>query len=48
VVQALEAILTRQASGRPGTIAEVNGPEGGLVLRTPGESGFEVLYPSKV
>jgi hypothetical protein len=48
VVQALEAILARQASGRPGCIVEVNGPQGGLVLRAPGESEWEVLYPERV
>jgi predicted dehydrogenase len=48
VIQALEAILARQASGRPGCIVEVNGPEGGLVLRVPGESQNEVLYAGRV
>jgi predicted dehydrogenase len=45
-VQALEAILARHAAGRPGAVAEVNGPHGGLVLFGPGEP--EVLYAPRV
>jgi predicted dehydrogenase len=48
IVQALEAILQRHAAGRPGTMAEVNGPQGGLVLRAPGSGEAEVLYPGRV
>jgi predicted dehydrogenase len=48
VVQAVEAILERQSRGQPGTMVEVNAPEGGLVLRRPGSSEAEVLYPRRV
>jgi D-galacturonate reductase len=45
VVQALEAILARQAQGRPGSIVEVNAPQAGLVLRSPGDVEPMLLYP---
>jgi predicted dehydrogenase len=48
VVQALEAILERHAGGRPGCVVEINTPEGGLVLRAPGQSGPTVLYAPRV
>jgi predicted dehydrogenase len=48
VVQALEAILQTHAAGRPGSMVEVNGPAGGLVLRSPGRAEPVVLYPGKV
>jgi D-galacturonate reductase len=48
VVQALEAVLREHAAGRPGSIVAVNAPEGGLVLRRPGNSEPVVLYPGKV
>lgn len=48
VVQALEAILARHVKGQPGSMVEVNGPEGGLVLRVPGQSQATVLYPGRV
>jgi predicted dehydrogenase len=48
VVQALEAILARHASGRPGCMVEVNVPEGGLVLRVPGKPEPEILYAGRV
>ncbi len=48
VVQSLEAILSRHAGGQRGAIVEVNGPEAGLVLRVPGSSEQEVLYPDRV
>jgi hypothetical protein len=48
VVQALEAILARHAQGQPGSMVEVNSPQGGLVLRTPGQAGPTVLYPDRV
>jgi predicted dehydrogenase len=48
VVQALEATLAKQVSGRPGCIVEVNQPEGGLVLRAPGKPEPEILYRERV
>ena len=48
VVQALEAILQAHAAGRPGSMVEVNGPAGGLVLHAPGRAEPVVLYPGKV
>jgi predicted dehydrogenase len=44
MVQAMEAILARHASGQPGCIVEVNGPLGGLVLRAPGAGESAVLH----
>jgi predicted dehydrogenase len=43
-VQALEAILAHHSAGRPGADVDVNGPDGGLVLRLPGRAEAEVLY----
>jgi D-galacturonate reductase len=43
-VQAMEAILQRHAEGRPGCMATVNGPAGGLVLNAPGEAERTILY----
>ena len=37
VVQAVEAILHRHTQACPGSMVEVNGAEGGLVLRVPGQ-----------
>jgi len=48
VVQSLEAILARHAAGQPGSMVEVNGPGGGLVLRSPGQPEPLVLYPHPV
>ena len=48
VVQALEAILARHAQGQPGSMVEVNGPKGGLVLRVPGQAESVVLYAGRV
>lgn len=48
IVQALEAILAQHAAGRPGSMVEVNGPVGGLVLRVPGQAELAVLYPERV
>jgi hypothetical protein len=48
IVQALEAILQRHARGQPGSVVEVNGPGGGLVLRAPGNNETTVLYPQRV
>ena len=47
-VQAMEAILRRHAEGRPGCVATVNGPLGGLVLQTPGEAAPAILYEPAV
>jgi hypothetical protein len=48
VVQALEAILDRNAQGQPGCVVEVNAPQGGLVLRVPGQVEPAVLYAAPV
>jgi hypothetical protein len=48
VVQALEAILQAHAAGRPGSMVEINGPAGGLVLHTPGRAEPAVLYAGRV
>src|SRR5262249_28649059 len=48
VVQALEAILERHARAQPGGFVEVNGPQGGLVLRGAGQAEPVVLYPDRV
>jgi predicted dehydrogenase len=48
VVQALEAILQRHAQGQPGSMVEVNGQQGGLVLRNPGMVEPLVLYANRV
>ncbi len=48
IVQAMEAILAEHAAGRPGCMVEVNGAEGGLILRTPGQSSVHVLYERPV
>jgi hypothetical protein len=48
VVQALEAILQQHGQGRPGTMVEVNGPLGGLVLRVAGTAEPLVLYGGQV
>ncbi len=47
VVQALEAILERHAAGQPGSVAEVNSPQG-LVLLAPGSREPIVLYSKRV
>jgi predicted dehydrogenase len=47
-VQAMEAILKRHADGKPGCQATVNGPGGGLVLWTPGETAPIILYEAAV
>jgi predicted dehydrogenase len=47
IVQAMEAILKRHASGDPGAIVEVNSREGGLVL-IPRRGTPEVLYVDRV
>jgi D-galacturonate reductase len=47
-VQAMEAILELHARGRPGSIAVVNGPAGGLVLQIPGQAEPVVLYAPQV
>jgi predicted dehydrogenase len=48
VVQALEEILRLHATGRPGSMVEVNGAQGGLVLREPGQRESVVLYANAV
>jgi predicted dehydrogenase len=48
VVQALEAILARHASGEPGSMVEVNGTQGGLLLRALGQAHPVTLYPNRV
>lgn len=48
IVQAMEAILERQAQGQPGCVVEVNGERGGLVLLTPGKTELAVLYMGRV
>ncbi len=48
MVQALEAILARQADGEPGSQVVVNDPQGGLVLRIPGRSESTILYAGRV
>jgi predicted dehydrogenase len=47
-VQALEAILEGHASGQPGCVVSVNGPQGGLVLSAPGKAEPSILYPASV
>lgn len=48
VVQALEAILAARVRGQTGCLVEVNGAEGGLVLRVPGQAAPVVLYQGQV
>jgi hypothetical protein len=48
VVQALEAILARAASGIPGCVVRVNGPIAGLVLTEPGSATPLILYEGRV
>ncbi|HLJ98204.1 MAG TPA: Gfo/Idh/MocA family oxidoreductase [Gemmataceae bacterium] len=45
VVQAMEAILERHASGTPGSMVEVNSSQGELVLRSPGQAEPVILCP---
>jgi D-galacturonate reductase len=47
-VQALEAILERQAAGEPDCVVRVNDSRGGLVLYRPGSAEPIVLYRDKV
>jgi len=47
-VQALEAILERQAAGTPDAVVYVNHAKGGLVLATPGSAELEILYEPAV
>jgi len=47
-VQALEAILERQAAGEPDCVVRVNDPKGGLVLYRPGSADPIVLYRDPV
>ncbi len=48
IVQAMEALLERQAQGQPGCVVEVNGPRGGLVMLTPGKTEAAVLHAPRV
>ncbi len=48
IVQAMEALLARQAAGYPAGVVEVNGPRGGLVLLSPGSTEATVLYAGRV
>lgn len=48
IVQALEAILEKQAAGEPDCVARVNDVNGGLVLYRPGAAEPEVLYAPAV
>jgi D-galacturonate reductase len=48
VVQAIEAILQQHAQGRPGCMVEVNGDQGGLVMRMPGQAEPVILYAERV
>jgi predicted dehydrogenase len=48
IVSAQEAILQCQAAGQSGSMVEVNGPMGGLVLRTPGVATPQILYAGRV
>jgi predicted dehydrogenase len=43
-VQAVEAILSAHAAGRPGSMVTVNSPHGGLVQSFPGNAAVTVLY----
>jgi hypothetical protein len=47
-VEAMEAILTSHAAGRPNAVVEVNHKAGGLVLFEPGSSEGKVLYEGRV
>jgi D-galacturonate reductase len=47
-VQALEALLERQAQGEPDCVVRVNDPQGGLVLYRPGSAKPTVLYRGSV
>lgn len=48
IVQAMEALLQQHAAGKPGCLVEVNGTDGGLVLRISGQAKPVVLYPGRV
>jgi D-galacturonate reductase len=48
IVQAMEALLARQAQGQAAGVVLVNDSRGGLVLLTPGKSEATVLYSGRV
>jgi D-galacturonate reductase len=48
IVQAMEALLERQAKGQPAGVVLVNEARGGLVLLTPGQAEAAVLYAGRV
>jgi len=47
-VQAMEAILEEHAEGNPNCIVNVNDPQGGLVMYSPGGGAGKVLYDGQV
>jgi predicted dehydrogenase len=47
-VQAMEAILARHVAGEPDAVVRVNGPDGGLVLYSPGGTSPDILYAGSV
>ncbi len=47
-VQAMEAILTEHAAGRPHAVVEIDAQDGGLVLAFPGSDQREILYQGHV
>jgi len=48
IVQALETILRRAAEGKPDGMAFFDQPQGGVVIRWPGQTGEELLYDGPV
>ena len=44
IIQAVEAILAAHASGHPGGVVQVNGPDGGLAMYTPRTATPLILY----
>ena len=48
IVQAMEALLSEHAAGRPGGVVRVNEESGGLVLYAPGSAAPTILYPGQV
>ncbi|MBI1917190.1 MAG: Gfo/Idh/MocA family oxidoreductase [Planctomycetes bacterium] len=48
IVQAMEALLSEHAAGRPGGIVKVNDEGGGLVLHAAGSTTGTVLYAGRV
>src|SRR5262245_57016726 len=48
IVQAMEALLSEHAAGRPGGVVRVNDQRGGLVMDVPGSATPTVLYKDRV